>query len=146
MRSRNRLLTGTLILGAAVALAAPAFAGGPEVKVTEQRAEICAKAEESYAALFPDAKDDGTVIVKLYKYNFCPTNVTIKKGTTVRWINVDKRTSHSVWLKEAGEKESERFFPEEHWEFTFMATGDYPYLCGPHWKNEGMIGYVKVTE
>lgn len=146
MRSRSRLTTGAFLTGAVISLAAPALAGGPEVEVTEKRAKICAKAEESYAELFPDAKDDGAVIVKLYKYNFCPANVTVKKGTTVRWINVDKRTSHSVWLKEAGVKESERFFPEEQWEFTFMATGDYPYLCGPHWESHDMVGYVKVTE
>ena len=146
MRSRSKLITGAFLMGAAIFLAAPAVAGGPEVEVTDQRAKICAEADQNYADLYPNAKDDGAVIVKLYKYNFCPANLTVRKGTTVRWINVDKRTSHSVWLKEAGVAESERFFPEEQWEFTFMATGDYPYLCGPHWKNEGMIGYVKVAE
>lgn len=127
-------------------MAAPALAGGPEIEITEDRAKACAKADKRYQELYPDAKDDGAVIVKLYKYNFCPANVTVKVGDTVRWINVDKRTSHSVWLKDAGNEESERFFPEEQWEFTFMATGDYPYLCGPHWEKEDMIGYVKVTD
>jgi len=141
MRRKNRLALAILLAGIS-----PALAGGPEIEVTEERAKICAKAEKRYAKLYPDAKDDGAVIVKLYKYNFCPPNLTVKKGTTVRWVNVDKRTSHSVWLKEAGVEESERFFPEEIWEFPFMATGDYPYLCGPHWDAEKMLGYVKVTE
>jgi len=123
----------------------PVLAGG-EVEVTPERAKICAKADKRYAKLYPDAKDDGTVVVKLYKYNFCPANVTVKPGTTVRWVNVDRRTSHSVWLKQAGVDESERFFPEETWDFTFVTPGAYPYLCGPHWKEEGMIGFVRVEQ
>ena len=113
---------------------------------TPEQQKICAKADKRYAQLYPDAKDEaGVVTVKLYKYNFCPANVTVKVGTTVRWVNVDKRTSHSVWLKEKGEEESERFFPEELWKFKFLATGDYPYLCGPHWESDGMVGIVTVT-
>ena len=124
----------------------PGLAG--ELEVTPEQEKICAKAERRYKKLFPDApdaKDDGAVVVKLYKYTFCPRNVTVKVGTTVRWVIVDKRTSHSVWLKAAGKAESERFFPEEHWEFPFLAPGEYPYLCGPHWEQENMRGYVKVV-
>ena len=117
-----------------------------ELEVTAQHKKICAKAEKRYADLYPDAKDDGVVVVKLYKYTFCPRNITVKAGTTVRWVNVDKRTSHSVWLKAAGREESERFFPEEQWEFPFLAAGKFPYLCGPHWEQEDMRGYVMVVE
>lgn len=122
----------------------PALSGDGPVEVTPERAKICAKADKQYAKLYPDAPDDGAVIVKLYKYNFCPANVSVKAGTTVRWVNVDRRTSHSVWLKEATVPESERFFPEESWQYTFENAGKYPYLCGPHWEKEGMLGFVKV--
>ena len=138
-------------LAAGVFAASPALAGG-EIAVTEQHKKTCTKAEARYKDLYPDAKPygkdngDGTVTVLLYKYTFCPVNVTVKKGTTVRWVNVDKRTSHSVWMKAAGQEESERFFPEEEWSFPFQATGDYPYLCGPHWDAEKMIGFVRVTD
>lgn len=122
-------------------------AGAKEIKVTEERAKICAKAATRYKKLYPDATaEPGTVVVTLYKYNFCPANITVKSGTTVRWVNVDRRTSHSVWMKDAGVAESERFFPEEQWDFTFVTPGEYPYLCGPHGKQEGMRGYVKVTK
>ncbi|MBT4940598.1 MAG: hypothetical protein HON14_15790 [Rhodospirillaceae bacterium] len=57
-----------------------------------------------------------------------------------------KRTSHSVWMKEANINESDRFFPEEIWQHTFTESGAYPYLCGPHWKEQDMRGFVKVTE
>ncbi len=142
MWSRNSLLAAALM-----AIALPAFAGGGEVEVTAERKKICAKAEARFKKVFPDYKpEQGVVIVKLYKYNFCPTNLTVAPGTKVRWINVDRRTSHSVWMKEAGIEESERFFPEEIWEHTFTESGAYPYLCGPHWEQENMRGYVKVAE
>jgi len=67
-------------------------------------------------------------------------------GTTVRWVNVDKRTSHSVLAPEAGMPESDRAFPEEHVEFTFSMPGPVDYLCGPHWETQDMVGMVTVTE
>jgi len=139
------LVAAALLAAAPPAAAGAADAGSGAIKVTPEKEKICAAADERYKALFPDAKDDGAVVVKLHKYTFCPPNLKVKVGTTVRWVNVDKRTSHSVWLKEAGIKESERFFPEERWEFTFAAPGKYPYLCGPHWQSEGMRGFVEVT-
>ena len=142
-------------MGAAAALivlAAPlsANAGGEamagDIKYDESRQKICAKAEKRYNKIFPDAKDKkGEVVVKLHKFTFCPPNIKVKVGTTVRWVNVDKRTSHSVWLKESGIAESERFFSEEGWKFTFPSAGKFPYLCGPHWKDDDMRGSVTVV-
>ena len=126
-----------------------AFSPEPALAITdEERMKICTKAEERYQKLFgkPSADEDVTV-VKMYKYTFCPHELTVKKGTTVRWVNVDKRTSHSVWFKLAGKPESERLFSEEKVEMSFdMPAGEYPYLCGPHYKQEGMTGTVKVVE
>lgn len=149
MWSRN---SGLALAFAAIALAPGARAADPAPptepkQVTPKMEEICARAWKRYAKLFPDAKEKpGEVVVLMHKYTFCPTNVTVKPGTTVRWVNVDKRTSHSVWLEQAGEKESPRMFGEEDWSFTFKATGKYPYLCGPHWNQEGMYGHVTVSE
>lgn len=140
-------LTSAVVMVMAIMAAASAIANGGPVEVTEARAKACAKAQAAYEKLYPNAlKDENVEIVLTYKYNFCPANVTVKVGTTVRWVNVDRRTSHSVWLKEAQIEESERFFPEEQWEYTFLTPGKYPYLCGPHWKDEEMIGYVEVVE
>jgi len=129
-----------------IALVGISLAEPPEIEITQDRISACENAQARYQELYPNADNSGVHVVLLYKYNFCPANLTIKTGETVRWINVDKRTSHSVWLKEAGRDESERFFPEEQWEYTFTMPGDYPYLCGPHWDNEKMRGYVKVTQ
>lgn len=116
--------------------------------LAEELSPECAEAEERYVKLFgqPSSDADGVTVVTMYKYKFCPENLTVPVGTTVRWVNVDKRTSHSVHLKEAGEPESDRLFPEEVFEFTFLSAGDQNYLCGPHWDTQKMIGMVTVTD
>lgn len=107
---------------------------------------VCAEAERRYAGMAEAEKAPaGTVPVLMYQFTFCPAEVTVKPGTTVRWINVE-RTSHSVWLKDKGEPESDRLFMGEGWAFTFQAPGEYPYLCGPHWESDKMVGKVVVTE
>ncbi len=114
----------------------------------EEIRQICEKAEKRYQKIYgkPSSKADA-VIVKMYKYTFCPSRVTVRQGATVRWINVDKRTSHSVWFRKKGDEETSRVFPEDKVEMKFdLPAGDYPYLCGPHWESDGMIGTVTVTK
>jgi len=86
---------------------------------------------------------NGKVEVKAADSKFTPERVEVKVGTTVRWTNADKRTSHSViWLGPGG-FESERFFPGESYERRFDKPGTYPYSCGPH---PEMKGVIVVTE
>jgi plastocyanin len=130
-------------LAAAAGLLFPAAPGmAQDAKEIEK---ICAQAEKRYQSMDIDkATDDKTVVVLMYKYTFCPPDLKVKAGTRVRWINVDKRTSHSVWFKAAGKPESERLFPEETVENTFAEAGAYPYICGPHGEQEKMTGTVTV--
>ena len=131
-----------------VAAVLAGLSGQAKADTDEERRKICAKAEERYQKIFgkPSAEED-VVIVKLHKYTFCPPQLEVKQGTTVRWVNVDLRTSHSVWFKEAGKEESDRLFSEEKFEMTFdLPPGVYPYLCGPHWKSDDMKGTVTVVE
>lgn len=124
-----------------------AMAAAPALASEENKtAKICAEAEERYVEIFgrPSADAEGVVVVKMYKYNFCPAQITVPVGTTVRWVNVDKRTSHSIIVKDSGAPESDRAFPEETIEFTFVAPGPQDYLCGPHWESHDMIGMVTV--
>ncbi len=132
-----------LVISGAI-LGAASWAQAQEAAVDADTLAVCAEAEERFA----DAggkKEPGRVTVLMYKYRFCPPHVTVKAGATVRWVNVDKRTSHSVWLKESGQPESPRMFNLEFHEFPFTAPGKYPYLCGPHWDQEKMVGQVTVT-
>lgn len=112
------------------------------------RAEICMEAESRYRQIFGKApSEEPFAVVLMYRDNFCPRQLSVRRGAKLRWVNVDRRTSHSVWFKEAGRAESERAFPEDVVEMTIdWPPGEYPYLCGPHWEREGMLGRLTVTE
>lgn len=84
-----------------------------------------------------------TVEVGIADYRFAPPSVSIQAGDSVRWINREKRTSHSVQFPDENGLESERLFPGEHWQRRFDKAGRYPYQCGPH---PEMKGEVLVTE
>ena len=135
----TRLLSPALL---SLATAVPVFAGD------DDKAALCAEAEERYVEMFgaPSSEAEGVTVVTMYKYSFCPAEITVPVGTTVRWVNVDKRTSHSVLSPDAGMPESDRAFPEEHVEFTFLEPVDAQTLCGPHWETQEMIGMVKVQD
>jgi len=84
-----------------------------------------------------------SVEVSIVNYTFMPQEVSIRVGDTVKWVNREKRTSHSVLFPQEGGRESERLFPEESWQRQFTQPGQYPYHCGPH---PEMKGFVVVNE
>ncbi|HEY4775702.1 MAG TPA: plastocyanin/azurin family copper-binding protein [Xanthobacteraceae bacterium] len=137
----SRALVAGLIAGAGATVRAATLTDA-------ERSQICAEATERYRQIFGKAPgEEPFVVVLMYRDNFCPAALTVQQGTTLRWVNVDRRTSHSVWFKEAGRPESERTFPEEFVTMTIdLPPGEYPYLCGPHWEREGMAGRLTVTE
>lgn len=122
---------------------ASALSGG----LTEaEQAEICREAESRYLTMRAAAPEPGVTVILMFKDTFCPPHVTLMQGDRVRWINVDRRTSHSVWFKDAGRPESDRAFPEEFVDMTVhLPPGEHTYLCGPHWEKEGMVGRLTVT-
>ncbi len=85
--------------------------------------------------------DTAEVIIREYQYQ--PAELVIPAGTTVKWINDEKRVSHSILFAGPDGFESERIFPGESWERTFDQPGSYPFSCGPH---PEMHGIITVTE
>ena len=86
---------------------------------------------------------NGVAEVRIENYKFDPPELKVKVGTTVKWVNNEKRANHSViWLGPGG-FESERMFPGESYQRKFDKPGTYPYSCGPH---PEMKGQVVVTE
>lgn len=83
------------------------------------------------------------VVVSIEKMKFEPQQIKIKPGTTVKWVNNEKRNNHSIFFEKEGFPESDRLFPEESWQRIFDKPGIYPYLCGPH---REMTGVVEVAE
>lgn len=90
----------------------------------------------------PQASAD-TVEVGIAEYRYEPAELRIAAGTTVRWVNHEKRASHSILFTGPGGFESERLFPGESWERTFDTPGRYPYSCGPHPEMHGVIEVVE---
>ena len=84
-----------------------------------------------------------TVEVGIEKYTYTPAEVTIRVGDTVKWINREKRTSHSVVFPQEGGRESDRMFPDESWQREFTQAGRYPYTCGPHPEMKGVVIVVE---
>lgn len=80
-----------------------------------------------------------TVEVGIQDYRYHPHELRVKAGTTVRWTNREKRTSHSILFLGAQGFESERIFPGESWQRTFEKSGHYPYSCGPHPEMKGVV-------
>jgi plastocyanin len=80
--------------------------------------------------------------VVVEKMQFVPPVLRIKPGTTVTWVNREKRSNHSV-LFEQENLESDRFFPGETYQRAFDKPGTYPYRCGPH---PEMLGVIEVVE
>jgi len=90
-----------------------------------------------------DSVAQQTVEVTIQDYKFRPSEVRIHAGDTVKWINREKRTSHSVLFPADNGLESERMFPQEFWQRTFDKPGTYEYTCGPHPEMKGRIEVVE---
>lgn len=77
--------------------------------------------------------------VRIEAYQFRPPEVRIRVGDSVRWVNREKRTSHSVVFPADGGLESDRLFPDESWARRFEKAGRYDYHCGPHPEMKGVV-------
>lgn len=102
-----------------------------------------ALADEAGSVTAPAA---GEVLVELRDYRFIPEEVTVKVGTTVRWVNMEKRQFHNIWFRGLDDEGREYFFPEESRTRTFDKPGTYPYICEPHDESHRMHGVVHVVE
>lgn len=91
------------------------------------------------AVAWPRSAAAQTVEVAIQDYKYAPSALTIKVGTTVKWLNNEKRTTHSILFTGPGGFESERIFPGESWQRTFDRPGTYPYTCGPHPEMKGQV-------
>lgn len=95
-------------------------------------------------ATMPFFADAGELVeVSMAKMLFDPPQLKVKVGTTVKWVNNEKRNNHSILFEKEGLPESDRLFPGESWQRVFDKPGIYPYRCSPH---PEMIGVVEVTE
>lgn len=79
------------------------------------------------------------VEVGIKDYHYHPHELRVKVGDTVKWVNQEKRTSHSILFLGPQGFESERIFPDESWRRTFDKPGRHEYSCGPHPEMKGVV-------
>lgn len=124
-RARRRLVGALLCVGSALWCGSAA-------------ADTPSAASAALAASTPAT----TAEIVIRDYQFVPAVLQIRAGTTVIWINKEKRTSHTVLFTGPGGMESERLFPGDSWQRRFDTPGDHPYICGPHPEMKGLISVV----
>ena len=83
----------------------------------------------------------GRVVVNIVNFWFYPTNLTIRKGTEVLWINKDP-TGHTATANDRT-WDSKLLQQNQEYVFKFDKVGAYQYYCVPH---PQMIAQVKVVD
>jgi plastocyanin len=78
------------------------------------------------------------VVIKNFSFN--PANITIKRGTKVRWINRDS-TTHTATANKKRSFDSGRLRPGQSYTHTFKRAGKQRYHCEIH---PDMMGSVVV--
>ena len=76
------------------------------------------------------AKKQPTRTVLIQGFKFKPANITIKRGTRVRWINKD--SAHHTATANKGAFNSGLLSKGERYSHTFKSAGKKPYHCRPH--------------
>jgi plastocyanin len=70
-----------------------------------------------------------TVLIK--NFSFKPANITIKRGTKLRWINKDS-TAHTATANNGRSFDSGRLGKGQSYTHTFKSVGKKPYHCKIH--------------
>lgn len=83
----------------------------------------------------------GAVAVEIRDFAFSPANISVKKGTAVRWVNTDP-VVHTV-TGERGGPDSPALEKDAGYTHTFNETGVFAYRCKPH---PAMRGTVEVID
>jgi len=68
--------------------------------------------------------------VSMQNFAFSPAEITIKKGDTVKWTNLDS-VAHTV-TSDDGEFDSGLLGQNASWSRTFNEAGTFEYHCTPH--------------
>lgn len=75
---------------------------------------------------------------------FVPSELTVKKGDTVKWVNNKMAPHNAVFESDAVKSHKDLVFsPGESYETTFNETGEFSYYCEPH-RGAGMVGKIIV--
>jgi len=85
------------------------------------------------------AAQDATSVVTIDNFTFSPKELTVAKGTTVRWFNHDD-IPHLVVDKDKAFR-SKALDTDDSFSYTFTSAGTFDYFCALH---PHMVGKVIV--
>lgn len=71
-----------------------------------------------------------THTINIQNFAFSPAELTIKKGDTVKWTNLDS-VAHTA-TSDNGTFDSGLLSQNQSWSKTFNETGTFEYHCTPH--------------
>jgi plastocyanin len=82
----------------------------------------------------------GGVTVDMKNIQFDPKSITVKKGQTIKWVNLDT-VDHDVVANSGASFKSDQFGKGGTFEFTPKKAGKIDYVCTLH---PGMTGTITV--
>ena len=84
------------------------------------------------------AQKHPTKTVLIQNFRFKPANITIKRGTRVRWINKDS-TAHTATANNGRSFDSGLLRKGQRYTHTFKSAGRKGYHCEPHPHMRGIV-------
>ena len=69
--------------------------------------------------------------VKIDNFTFAPGEITVAKGTTVKWVNRDA-IPHTVVSDDKSPFKSKPLDTDDKFSYTFTKEGNYNYFCSIH--------------
>ena len=85
------------------------------------------------------AQKHPTKTVLIQNFRFKPANITIKRGTRVRWINKDTAPHTATATNKPRSFDSGRLGPRQRFSHTFRSAGKKSYHCEIHSSMKGRI-------
>jgi len=76
--------------------------------------------------------------VSIENFKFSPSSITVKKGTTITWTQMDS-TPHTVTVEKGDGPDSPLLQKGETYSYKFDNVGTYAYHCKPHPYMKGTI-------
>jgi len=116
----------------------------PTVQQTPNTTQTDSETESNGTTPSTNEEATETNAVDIQSSTFSPSNITVKKGSTVTWTNKDS-LQHTVTPDDetAEFKASNSLSRNESYSVTFNTAGIYTYHCDLH---PDMTGTVTVTE
>ena len=93
--------------------------------------------------LLPNSGKTEEYVVEMQKMSFNPSEISVKVGDTIKFINIS-RNLHNVVIKKL--KIRSKFVRKGKFVVIKMEkAGEFDYFCAPH-RKKGMVGVIKVEK